>query len=66
MLSVFWDTVTGNAAHFPYENNDLSDTVNVEYGFTVQSIEITPAPEPSPLALADLGGLAILLFLRRK
>jgi len=65
-LSVFLDMVGGNAGLFPYEQQDLSETVNVEFGFTVQSMDITPAPEPATVSITGLGLGTLWLLARRK
>ena len=65
-LSVFFDMPEGEAGLFPYETQNLSATVNVEFGFTIQSIDITPAPEPTTVAIAGLGLGTLWLLSRRK
>ncbi len=47
-LAAFWDSPADNV--FPYSTEDLSEGVNVEYGFTVLSLNYTPIPEPNPIA----------------
>jgi hypothetical protein len=64
-LAVYYDMPGGDGSLLPYERQDLSSTIDVQFGFTVVSMDITPAPEPTTLALAALG-LGSLLIFRRK
>jgi hypothetical protein len=64
-LAVYYDMPGGDGSLLPYEQQDLSSTIDVQFGFSVQSMDITPAPEPAALALAALG-LGTFLMFRRK
>jgi hypothetical protein len=64
-LAVFFDMTDGNAGLLPYGQQDLSSTIDVQFGFTVVSMDITPAPEPATLALAALGLGSFLMFRRK-
>ncbi len=63
-LEVLFDNVAGEP--FPYDYEDLSETVNVEFGFTVVSLDYTPAPEPASLSVVAFGIFGITLLRRRK
>jgi hypothetical protein len=67
-IAVFLDHPDLGTSTLPYSGTDLTEGVNVEEGFTVQSLDYTPTtatPEPTTLALVGLG-LGVFLMFRRK
>jgi hypothetical protein len=61
------DLIGGNTVTFFQISMDPTTTLPDGFGFTVNSIELAVAPEPSTLALAGLGlGFVGLMVARRR
>ena len=68
-IAVFLDHPDLGTSTLPYSGTDLTEGVNVEEGFTVQSLDYTlttPTPEPTTFALMGLGFGAVLILRRKK